>query len=66
MHQLGYINGFDVWVPHKLIKKNLLDAVSACSFLLKHNKILFLKQIVMADEKCILYNNVDWERFGGK
>ena len=24
LHQLGYVNYFDVWVPHKLSKKNLL------------------------------------------
>ena len=25
LHQLGYVNCFDVWVPHKLSEKNLLD-----------------------------------------
>ena len=28
LHQLGYVNRFDVWVPHKLIQKNLLDHIS--------------------------------------
>ena len=47
--------------------KNFLDCISKYESPLKYNKnILILKQIVMADEKCILYNNVDWERFGGK
>ena len=26
-HQLGYANHFDVWVPHKLSEKNLLDCM---------------------------------------
>ena len=28
LHQLGYVNCFDVWVPHKLSKKNLVDHIS--------------------------------------
>ena len=40
-------------------EKNLLDRISACNPLLKSNEnVLFLKQIVMGDEKWILYNNV--------
>ena len=27
LHQLGYVNCFDVWVPHGLSKKNLLDRI---------------------------------------
>ena len=38
LHQLGYVNRFDVWVPHKLNEKNLLDRISACDFLLKRNE----------------------------
>ena len=64
LHQFGYVNCFDVWVPHKLSKKNLLDHISPCNSLLKRNEniIPFLKQIVMGNEKCILYNNVEWKR----
>ena len=29
LHQFGYVNRFDVWVPHKLSEKNLLDHISA-------------------------------------
>ena len=48
LHQLGYVNRFDVWVPHKLSEKNLLDHVSTCNSLLKCNEnVLFLKQILM-------------------
>ena len=67
MHQLGYVHHFDVWAPHKLTEKNLLDHVSACDSLLKRNEnIPFLKQIVTGDEKWILYNNVEWKRSWGK
>ena len=67
MHQLGYVNRFDVWVPHKLSEKNLLDHISACNSLLKHNEnVPFLKQVVTGNEKWILYNNVEWKRLWGK
>ena len=63
MHQLGYVNCFDVWIPHKLSEKNLLDRISECHSLLKCNEnVLFLKQIVMGDEKWILCNNVERKR----
>ena len=35
MHQLAYGNCSDVWVPHKLNEKNLLDHISACDSPLK-------------------------------
>ena len=66
LHQLGYVNHFGVYVPHKLSKKNL-DRISTCNPLLKHNeKLLFLKQIVMSDEKWILYNKVGLKRLWNK
>ena len=66
LHQLGYLNRFEVWVPHKQ-KKNLLDHISACDSLLKRNEnVPFLKQIATGDEKCILYNNVEREKAWGK
>ena len=30
LRQLGYVNRFDVWVPHKLSEKYLLDCISTC------------------------------------
>ena len=67
LHQLGYVNCFDVCVPHKLSKKNLLDRISARDSLLKcHENVPFLKQIVTGDEKWILYNNVEQKRSWGK
>ena len=59
LHQLGYVNQFDAWVPYKLSEKNLLDHISRCDSLFKRNEnVPFLKQIVMCNEKWILYNNV--------
>ena len=67
LYQLGYVNRFDVWVPHKLSEENLLYHISACDSLLKCNEnVQLLKQIVMGDEKWILYNNVEWKRSWGK
>ena len=67
LHQLGYVNRFHVWVPHKLSEKNLLDHISACDSLLKRNEnIPFVKQVVTGDEKLILYNNVERKRLWGK
>ena len=44
LHQFGYVNSFDVWVPHKLSRKSILDHTSICNSLLKCNKnILFFK-----------------------
>ena len=67
LHQLGYVNRFDVWVPRKLSEKNLLDRISARESLLKRNEnVPFLKQIVTGDKNWILYNNVEWKRSWGK
>ena len=63
LHQFVYVNLFDIWVPHELSEKNLPDCISACNSLVKHNEnVPFLKQIVMGNEKWILYNNVEWTR----
>ena len=44
LHQLGYMNHFDVCVPRKLRGKGLLDHISACDSLLKRNEnVLFFK-----------------------
>ena len=68
LHWLGYVNHFDVWVKlNKQKRKNLLDWISTCESLLKYNEnVPFLKQIVMGNEKWILYNNVDWKLTGDK
>ena len=37
LYQLGYVNRFDVWVPHTWQKK-LLERISPCDSLLKCNE----------------------------
>ena len=67
LHQLGHGNCFGVWSPHKLSEETLLDCISACDCLLKHNEnIPFLKHIVTGDEKWIWQNNVEQKRMWGK
>ena len=62
-HHLGYVNCFDVWVPRKLSKKNLLDRISTCDSLLKRTEnVPFLKQIVTGNESrycTIMWNGRD-------
>ena len=60
LHYHGYVNCFDIWVPHKLRKKKtFLKVFFASDFLLKHNEnVLFLKHVVTGDDNWILYNNV--------
>ena len=48
-------------------EKNLLDCISACDSLLKRNEnVLFLKQVVMGDDRWILYNTAEQKRSWGK
>lgn len=63
--KLGYVkpSRFDVWVPHDLTEKNLMDRISNCDSLYKRNEETpFLKRVVTGDEKWIIYNNVQRKR----
>jgi len=65
--KFGYINRFDVRIPHDLMEKNLMDRISICDSLYKRNEeTLFLKQVMTEDEKWIIYNNVERKRSWGK
>ncbi|CAK9808456.1 Histone-lysine N-methyltransferase SETMAR [Anthophora quadrimaculata] len=65
--KIGYVNRLDVWVPHDLTEKNLLDRISICDSLYKRNEeTSFLKQLVTGDEKWIIYKNIERERSWGK
>ncbi|XP_014471358.1 PREDICTED: histone-lysine N-methyltransferase SETMAR-like [Dinoponera quadriceps] len=58
LHKAGFKKKLDVWVPHELTQKNLLDRIDACDSLLKRNEIdLFLKRMVTVDEKWVTYEN---------
>lgn len=59
----GYQKKLDVWVPHNLSTKNLLDRISICQSLLKRNEIdPFLKRLITGDEKWIRYESVARKR----
>ena len=58
--KFSYINRFDVWIPHDLTEKNLMDRISICdSFYKRNEETPFLKQVVTGDEKWIIYNKVN-------
>ncbi|QQP53934.1 Putative DD34D transposase, partial [Caligus rogercresseyi] len=63
LNKAGYKKKLDVWVPHELTQKNLIDRISICYSLLNCNKIdPFLKRIVTGDEKWVTYENVKRKR----
>ena len=52
LEKLGMVNRYDVWVPHNLSDKNLMDRVFACTLLLNRNdNDPLLKRLVTGDEK---------------
>ena len=63
LEKSGMVNRYDVWVPHNLSDKNLMDRVFACTLLLNRNdNDPFLKRLVTGDEKWIVYNNAKRKR----
>ncbi|KOX69361.1 Histone-lysine N-methyltransferase SETMAR [Melipona quadrifasciata] len=61
--KLGYINRFDVWVPHDLTEKNYYGSHSLYK---RNEETSFLKQVVTEDEKWIIHNNVKGKRSWGR
>ncbi|KAL9925456.1 histone-lysine N-methyltransferase SETMAR-like [Glossina fuscipes fuscipes] len=56
LHKAGFEKKLDVWVPHQLTEKNMMDRISICEALAKRNEIdPFLKRMVT--EKWITYDN---------
>lgn len=67
LRQLGMVSKSDVWVPHELSQRNLINRISACDSLLKRYEIdPFLNRMVTGDEKWIVYNNVKRKRSWSK
>lgn len=59
LKKAGYAKKLDVWVPHELTQRNLIDRISISETLLKRNEIdPFLKQIITGDEKWVKYKNI--------
>ncbi|XP_014487330.1 PREDICTED: histone-lysine N-methyltransferase SETMAR-like [Dinoponera quadriceps] len=67
LSKLGVVKKLDVWVPHNLTEKNLMDRISICNMLYKCNEDdPFLKRIITGDEKWIIYNNIERKRSWSK
>ena len=60
LYQLGYVNRFDMLVPHSLSERNLLHNISTCNSLLK------CKENTMEWWKVDTVYNVEWKRLCGK
>ncbi|KAG5305532.1 SETMR methyltransferase, partial [Acromyrmex insinuator] len=67
LKKAGYAKKLDVWVPHELTQRNLIDRISISETLLKRNEIdPFLKQIITGDEKWEKYKNIVRKRSWNK
>lgn len=67
LKKAGFKKQLDVWVPHELTLKNLLDRVSICESLQTRNEIQpFLKRLITGDEKWITYHNTTRKRSWSK
>ncbi|GFT30019.1 histone-lysine N-methyltransferase SETMAR [Trichonephila clavipes] len=52
LRKVGFKKKLDVWMPHQLTPKNMMDRISICEVLAKRNEIdPFLKRRVTEDEK---------------
>ncbi|CAH2216963.1 jg20785 [Pararge aegeria aegeria] len=53
----GYTKKLDIWVPHELTERNLMNRVLICDSLLRRNKTEpFLKKLITSDEMWIMYD----------
>ncbi|KAJ0175163.1 hypothetical protein K1T71_009304 [Dendrolimus kikuchii] len=58
LKKAGYTKKLDIWVPHELTERNLMNRVLICDSLLRHNETEpFLKKLITDDEKWITYDN---------
>ncbi|XP_076764828.1 histone-lysine N-methyltransferase SETMAR-like [Xylocopa sonorina] len=63
LRKLGYVNRYEVWVPHQLTESNLLNRISTCDLLIQRNeREPFLKKLITGDESWILYDNTARKR----
>jgi len=51
LHTLGYVSRYDIWIPHNLSDKNLMDRISIYDLLHKRNENCpFFKWMITDDE----------------
>ncbi|KAJ0182863.1 hypothetical protein K1T71_002232 [Dendrolimus kikuchii] len=54
----GYTKKLDIWVPHELTERNIMNRVLICDSLLRRKETEpFLKKLITGDEKWITYDN---------
>ncbi|GFW84465.1 histone-lysine N-methyltransferase SETMAR [Trichonephila clavipes] len=59
LRKVGFKKKLDVWVPHQLTPKNMMDRISIWEALAKRNEIdSFLKWMVTEDEKWVTYDSI--------
>ncbi|KAJ0181486.1 hypothetical protein K1T71_003571 [Dendrolimus kikuchii] len=57
LKKAGYTKKLDIWVPHELTERNLMNRVLICDPLLRRNETeLFSKNLITGDEKWIMYD----------
>ncbi|GFW90014.1 histone-lysine N-methyltransferase SETMAR [Trichonephila clavipes] len=59
LSKVGFKKKLDVWLPHQLTPKNVMNLISICKALAERNEINpFLKRMVTGDEKWVTYDNI--------
>ncbi|GFX91162.1 histone-lysine N-methyltransferase SETMAR [Trichonephila clavipes] len=59
LRKVAFKKKLDVWVPHHLTPKNIMDRISNCEALAKRNETdPFFKRLVTWDEKGVAYDNI--------
>ncbi|GFV97470.1 histone-lysine N-methyltransferase SETMAR [Trichonephila clavipes] len=65
--KVGFKKRLDVWVPHNVTPKNIMDRISIYETLAKRNGIdPFFKRMVTRDEKGVTYDNIVRKRSWSK
>ncbi|GFX32868.1 histone-lysine N-methyltransferase SETMAR [Trichonephila clavipes] len=59
LSKVGFKKKLDVWVPHQLTPKSMMDLISICEALAKGNEIdPFHKRMVTGDEKWVTHTTI--------
>jgi len=63
LKKIGFVNRYDVWVPHDLTDQHKQNRMSICdSLLVRNSNDPFLKRLVTGDETWICYENMTRKR----
>ncbi|KAL0810222.1 hypothetical protein ABMA28_011004 [Loxostege sticticalis] len=65
LKKTGYTKKLDIWVPHELTERNLMNRVLICDSILRRNETEpFLKKLITGYEKWITYDKNVRKRSG--